>query len=175
MGRRFARCSNGKVPPYPREKKGSLIVARGPDDRRAAAAVEYGCVIARREGALDGVSKAGQEMVVIRGRVDPGRALNGSGRWRHLMGLGRWHLEYTARDSDGQIIEKGTFKADLNGCFVVGIEGATSGTVEIRVKGRAAETDDSCTVRISSASDVINLPRRLYPYNGHVGTVPKAV
>ena len=111
-------------------------------------------------------------MIVIRGRVDPGRVLDESVGWRHLMGRGRWKLEYTARDKTGQVVDRGTFKADLSGRFVVGIDVADPGSIEIRVKGRGAEVDDSCTVRVFSADDVVNLPRKLYPYNGNVK--PKA-
>jgi hypothetical protein len=105
-------------------------------------------------------------MVIIRGRVDPGRSPDAEGRWRHLMGLGRWNLEYTVKDKAGRLVEQGTFKADLTGCFVLRVDVADPGTVEIRVRGRAAEAEDSCSVRIVSANDVVNLPRRLYPYNG---------
>lgn len=107
-------------------------------------------------------------MVVIRGRVEPQRALNGAGNWRYLLGLGRWQLEYIAKNGDGLVCEQGTVKADLNGCFVVAVDAPAPGTVEIRIKGRAVRGEDSCTVRVFSADDVVNLPRKLYPCNGHV-------
>ncbi len=107
-------------------------------------------------------------MIVIRGRLDPGRALNGDGRWRHLLGLGRWNLEYTTKDINGRIIEKGILKADLNGCFVLTLDTPAPCTVEVKVKARTVDAGDSCAVRVSSAHDVVNLPRKLYPCNGHV-------
>jgi len=113
-------------------------------------------------------------MVVIRGRVDPGQTLNGAGRWRHLLGLGRWHLEYTAKDRDGRVTEKGDLKAELNGSFVLVVDAPAPGTVEIRVIGRGVDEADSCAVRVFSANDVVNLPRRLYPRNGHVRSSSRA-
>lgn len=105
-------------------------------------------------------------MVVIRGRVDPNRSPDGVGGWRQLMGLGRWRLEYTAKDQEGRIVERGEFRADLGGRFAVGVDVPSPATIEIRVKGCAGAEDDSCTVRVFSAHDVVNLPRRLYPCNG---------
>jgi hypothetical protein len=113
-------------------------------------------------------------MVVIRGRVDPERTPNGTGHWRHLLGLGRWHLEYTAKDGTGRTVRKGAFKADLNGHFVLAVDAPVSGTVEIRVKGRVAEARDSCTIKVITADDVLNLPRTLYPCNGHTRSVSRA-
>ena len=111
-------------------------------------------------------------MVVIRGRVDPSRSPEGMGSWRQLMGLGRWKLQYTAKDEEGRVIEQGDFKADLSGCFVLGVDVAVPATVEIKVRGHAGSADDSCTVRVFSANDVVNLPRRLYPCNGHTHSRP---
>jgi hypothetical protein len=105
-------------------------------------------------------------MVVIRGRVDPSRSPEGVGSWRQLMGLGRWKLEYFAKDKEGRIIAHGDFRADLSGCFVLGVDVAVPATVEIKVKGHAGAADDSCTVHVLSGNDVVNLPRRLYPCNG---------
>jgi hypothetical protein len=88
------------------------------------------------------------------------------------MGLGRWALEFTAKDKNGGVIEQGEFKADLSGCFAVGIDVEAPATIVIRVKGRAGSDDDSCAVRVVSANDVVNLPRRLYPCNGHTRSKP---
>jgi len=106
-------------------------------------------------------------MVLIRGRVDPERALNGNGRWRHLMGKGRWKLDYTVLDAFGEVMETGTLKADLSGRFVLAIEAPAPGSVKIAVRGRDSSARDSCTVHVYTSSDVVNLPRTLYPCNGH--------
>jgi hypothetical protein len=112
-------------------------------------------------------------MVVIRGRVDPQRALNGVGRWRHLMGLGRWNLEYTVMDASGGVVESGSFKADLSGCFVLAIDAPAPSAIRISVRGRTSNPEDSCTVRVFTENDVVNLPRRLYPCNGRGATAAR--
>ena len=102
-------------------------------------------------------------MVNIRGKVDPSRANGGAGRFRSLLGLGRWNMEYTIIDRDGMRIETGMFKADPKGRFALCLDTQAPGAVEIRVKGNGTHTDDYCTIHVISNNDIVNLPRELSP------------
>lgn len=102
-------------------------------------------------------------MVIIRGKVDPCRANKTVGRFRYLLGFGRWNMEYTIIDRDGRRLETRKFKADPKGCFALCLDTPAPGTVEIKVNGDGAYTDDCCTVHVISDTDIVNLPRRLSP------------
>lgn len=83
------------------------------------------------------------------------------------MGLGRWKLDYSVTDASGDVIENGSVRADLSGRFTFAVDAPAPSAVRVTVRGRASSHEDSCTVRIYTENDVITLPRRLYPCNGH--------
>lgn len=102
-------------------------------------------------------------MVIIRGKVDPCRTNRAVGRFRFLLGFGRWNMEYTIIDRDGRRTETGKFKADPKGRFALCLDTPAPGAVEIKVKGDGAYTDDYCKVNVISNNDIVNLPRKLSP------------
>ncbi|UCG51119.1 MAG: hypothetical protein JSW58_13095 [Candidatus Latescibacterota bacterium] len=102
-------------------------------------------------------------MIIIRGKVDPGRTNERVGAFRSLFGSRRWNMEYAIRDRNGRTIDGGSFKADPSGNFTLSLNAPTPGKVEIRVAGSAAYAGDCCTVDIVSQNDLVNLPRRLTP------------
>ena len=102
-------------------------------------------------------------MVIIRGQVHPSRVKNARNRFASLFGPGRWKIEYTVLDHISGNVDKGSLKAERNGCFALSVKARVPGTVEVRVKGGAAYLDDFCTVELITNIDIVNLPRRLYP------------
>lgn len=102
-------------------------------------------------------------MVIIRGQVHPNRLKNARNKLASLFGPGRWKIEYTVRDHIGEHVDKGSSRAQSNGCFALTVDARGPSTVEVRVKGGTAYLDDFCTVELNSGTDIVNLPRRLYP------------